>query len=132
MKKTLALFILALSFGANAAVEDWQLKESRYCGVPKRDSRGDIVRSQTVIRAFAKEHPCPSTGKSSSSCPGWQINHVIPLACGGCDSVSNMDWMPKKIKTCKDSWCRDRYERRIYGKDIEGTQKCKSEIVRIE
>lgn len=90
------------------------LREYRICGVPERESDGDIARSATVLRAYRRLHPCPATGLSEGACPGWQINHVIPLASGGCDSVVNLQWVPVRIKTCGAPWCIDRWERRYY------------------
>lgn len=100
------------------------LDETRYCGPPARDAHGVIIRSQAVLDAFQKIHPCPSTGKTTGACPGWQKNHVIPRACGGCDAVSNLDWMPVEIKTCSAWYCRDRFERKIYGAGIPDTAAC--------
>lgn len=90
------------------------LKEYRQCGAPPRDADGVIKRSSKVIYAYRKLHPCPVTGKTTGACPGWQINHVIPLASGGCDAVSNMMWLPDKVKTCTSDWCIDRWERKYY------------------
>lgn len=90
------------------------LKEYRQCGAPKRDADGTIHRDSKVIYAYRKVHPCPVTGKTTGACPGWQIDHVIPLASGGCDAVSNMMWLPDKVKTCTDDWCIDRWERKYY------------------
>ena len=92
------------------------LKEYRQCGAPERDAKGVIKRSSTVLTAYKKYHPCPVTGLSTGSCPGWQINHIIPLAKGGCDAVVNLAWMPDQIKTCKNPYCIDRWERTYYGK----------------
>jgi hypothetical protein len=50
-------------------------------GVP-RDSHGRIERSEKAKDDFKHSHPCPSTGKSSGSCPGYAIDHVIPLKRG--------------------------------------------------
>lgn len=83
--------------------------ETRYCGPPKRDAAGKIIRSASVIAAFRKIHPCPSTGVFTSACPGWSINHSCPLACGCCDSVANMEWMRNDVKAIVD-----RYERKIW------------------
>lgn len=90
--------------------------DTRYCGIEniKRDADGRIARSSAVTRAFRSVYPCPSTGSTSGACPGWQMNHTIPLACGGCDALSNLDWMPVTIKTCADDDCRDRWELRVY------------------
>ncbi len=90
------------------------LAETRYCGAPARDAAGDIVRDARVARAFRKAHPCPSTGRTTGACPGWSIDHVIPLACGGCDSVANMQWLPNEIKRAAGELPKDRWERRVY------------------
>jgi hypothetical protein len=91
------------------------LREVRICGAPKRDAKGEIVRSSAVLAAFRRIYPCPSTGLHTGACPGWQINHSVPLARGGCDSVSNLTYVPVQIKTCRADWCIDRWERRYYG-----------------
>lgn len=90
------------------------LKEYRQCGAPKRDAKGVIARRADVIAAYKRIHPCPSTGKSTGACPAWAIDHIIPLASGGCDAVSNLAWMPLKLKTCPGI-CIDRWEREYYG-----------------
>lgn len=91
------------------------LLEYRQCGAPVRLVDGSIRRRSDVIYAYRKLHPCPLTGLITGACAGWQINHVIPLAKGGCDSVSNMMWLPVQIKTCSTAWCVDRWERTYYG-----------------
>jgi hypothetical protein len=45
-----------------------------------------------VAREFERTHPCPSTGLTSGPCPGYWRGDIIPLACGGRDAVSNMQW----------------------------------------
>jgi hypothetical protein len=93
------------------------LDEVRYCGEPKREADGSIARSREVLGAFKRVHPCPANGATSGACPGWAIDHVIPLACGGCDAVSNLQWLPNELKS-KAVIGKDRFERRIYEKDI--------------
>jgi hypothetical protein len=51
-------------------------------------------RSREVTREFQREHPCPSTGKTSGACPGYRKDHIIPLACDGPDAVSNLQFRP--------------------------------------
>ena len=114
----LALFLSAILSAAIAG----PLDETRYCGEPKRDASGDIYRSSAVRTAFLRSHPCPVTGASTGVCPGWQVDHVIPLACGGCDAVSNMQWLPVWLKTTA-AIGKDRFERRIYGGHVE-TANC--------
>lgn len=91
------------------------LDETRYCTVtPKRTADGSILRRADVLHAFKKHHPCPSTGQSVGACPGWNIDHVIPLAVGGCDAVGNLQWLPVEIKRCAGRFCKDRWERQVY------------------
>lgn len=105
--------LLSLFIVMNSNACTGHLDETRYCGSPERDINGVIIRNSSVIKAYRRVHPCPSTLLFSDSCPGWSINHIIPLACGGCDSVSNLVWMPNSIKTCTTSHCVDQYERKI-------------------
>lgn len=52
-----------------------------------------IHRSHAAITAFKTGHPCPATGARRGPCPGWQIDHAIPLKCGGADDPDNMQWL---------------------------------------
>jgi 5-methylcytosine-specific restriction endonuclease McrA len=70
-------------------------------GVP-RDSHGRIKRSEHAKDEFKKSHPCPSTGKSSGSCPGYTIDHLTPLKRGGADDPSNMQWQTNADAKAKD------------------------------
>lgn len=63
-------------------------------------------RSQKSKNLFKQYHPCPATLKSKGSCPGYIIDHVKPLACGGVDSPSNMQWQTKEAAKQKDRWER--------------------------
>ena len=100
-------------FGTPAQAAD----DSRYCyalsAIP-RDLGGKIIRSSEAIRLFKQMHPCPVTLKTYGACPDWFIDHVIPLASGGCDVPANMQWLPGEIKTCAGKFCKDRFERIIY------------------
>lgn len=87
------------------------INDPRYCGEPARDANGVIKRNRAVLRAFAKVFPCPSTLQPAPSCPGWAIDHTIPLASGGCDSPANLTWLPDAIKRCAEPACKDRWER---------------------
>ena len=49
-------------------------------------------RSRAVVREFQELHPCPSTGRTIGACPGYVRDHVVPLACGGADTVENLQW----------------------------------------
>lgn len=86
----------------------------RICGTVNRDANGVIVRSDAVKSKFQRIHPCPSTGLRTGACPGWSKDHVIPLDCGGCDAVENMQWLKNTIKSCSGTECKDRWERKTY------------------
>jgi hypothetical protein len=68
----------------------------------QRDSHGRIKRSEQARDEFKKSHPCPSTGKSSGACPGYVIDHVVPLKRGGPDQPSNMQWQTVREAKIKD------------------------------
>jgi hypothetical protein len=63
-------------------------------------------RSRAVAREFQREHPCPSTGLTTGACPGYWKDHIVPLACGGPDAVSNMQWQTVAEARAKDHWER--------------------------
>src|SRR6516225_2415325 len=48
--------------------------------------------------------PCPSTGLTSGPCPGYVEDHIVPLACGGPDAPSNMQWQTIREARAKDKW----------------------------
>jgi hypothetical protein len=73
----------------------------------QRDSHGRIKRSAAAKNDFKRQHPCPSTGRSSGACPGYVIDHVRALECGGPDSSSNMQW-----QTVAEGKAKDKTERR--------------------
>jgi len=73
--------------------------------VIQRDAHGRIERSQAARAAFKREHPCPATHLPTGPCPGYVIDHVVPLKRGGADSPSNMQW-----QTVEDAKAKDRVE----------------------
>ena len=69
-------------------------------------ANAEYHRSQKAKNIFKYEHPCPATGRIKGSCPGYIIDHVKPLACGGEDAASNMQWQTKVEAKAKDGWER--------------------------
>lgn len=65
-----------------------------------RDAHGRIQRSDAARHAFARQTGYPS-GR-----PGYVIDHIIPLACGGPDTPANMQW-----QTIAEGKVKDRTER---------------------
>jgi hypothetical protein len=75
----------------------------------QRDRNGRIKRNAGAKHTFEREHPCPSTGRTSGSCPGYVVDHVNPLECGGADAPSNMQWQTSveaKAKDRTEGFCR--------------------------
>lgn len=64
------------------------------------------ARSQKAKHDFAKVHPCPATERHIARCPGYVIDHIIPLCAGGADAPKNMQWQVKR-----DSYKKDKEER---------------------
>ena len=63
-------------------------------------------RSEKAKDSFKYSHPCPANGNNHGSCPGYVIDHINPLACGGADDPSNMQWQTKEASKAKDKWER--------------------------
>ena len=103
------------SYNANAHT----MVDTRICGEPERYSNGVIKRSSSLLRHYKQIHPCPSTGDTRGPCKGWALDHVIPLVCGGCDSIENLQWLPDSIKSAAGVYPKDRWERKINCKPIE-------------
>lgn len=59
-------------------------------------------RSSAAKSAFRYEHPCPATGKVRGACPGWIVDHIVPLCAGGADAPSNMQWQTVADAKVKD------------------------------
>jgi 5-methylcytosine-specific restriction endonuclease McrA len=74
-------------------------------GSLERDSHGRIKRSTRAKDDFKRQQPCPSTGRSSGSCPSYVIDHVVPLKRHGADAPSNMQW-----QTIQDAKTKDKIE----------------------
>ena len=123
---------LAILFTCTAFAQDIRKLDPRYCGSPARDILGEIKRNTTSITIFRLIHPCPTTGQSEGTCPKWEIDYVIPLACGGCDDIVNMQWLPSEVKSNTSPTSKDRWERKIYAAPIPfpDTLNCVNEILK--
>ena len=69
-----------------------------------RDAHGKIARSPQALLQFKNSHACPGTGKTYGSCPGYVVDHVVPLKRGGADAPNNMQWQTKQAAKQKDRW----------------------------
>jgi hypothetical protein len=61
--------------------------------------RPNSIDQHLLNAKFQVIHPCPATG-----CPGYVKDRVIPLACGGPDAPSNMQWQTVRDAKVKDKW----------------------------
>lgn len=68
-----------------------------------------LVSSQATSRsykersAFVRANPCPSKiVHSKNTCPGYVVDHIIPLCAGGADKTYNMQWQTKAVSYKKD------------------------------
>jgi hypothetical protein len=68
-------------------------------------------RLALVKREFQLTQPCPATGRTRGACPGYVKDQVVPLACGGSDAVSNLQW-----QTIRDAKAKDRWETKGYAR----------------
>jgi len=74
------------------------------CVVMLGSASAEQLLSASVKREFQLTHPCPATGRTSGACPGYVKDHVLPLACGGPDAVSNLQWQTTRDAKAKDKW----------------------------
>jgi 5-methylcytosine-specific restriction endonuclease McrA len=70
------------------------------------------LRNPKAVAAFRKLKPCPSTRKTQGACPGYEIDHIVPLAAGGADAPHNMQWLTRQQHRAKTK--RER-EACVYG-----------------
>jgi 5-methylcytosine-specific restriction endonuclease McrA len=75
-----------------------------------------LPRSKAARAEFQRLHPCPATGAKRGACPGWQVDHVIPLKCGGADAPVNMQWL-----TVHDHALKTKREARLCRPAIKST-----------
>jgi hypothetical protein len=71
-------------------------KSSTACTSCERDAKGKIARSESAKETFMRESGYPK-GR-----PGYVVDHIIPLACGGADAPGNMQWQSLDQAKAKD------------------------------
>jgi 5-methylcytosine-specific restriction endonuclease McrA len=119
----LLLFIATLASG-QTKVREYHRKDGTYVSGYTRRSRteqdnysvprtnnGTTRRSASARSQFLSQTTCPSTGQTGRSCPGYVVDHIKPLACGGADDPSNM-----QFQTIEDGKAKDKWERKDCGK----------------
>jgi hypothetical protein len=61
-----------------------------------RDEKGRFIRSNSARARFLRLSGYPN-GR-----PGYVVDHIIPLACGGPDTPENMQWQTVEAAKAKD------------------------------
>ena len=69
-------------------------------------AQAEYARSKAALRAFVNQQACPATGDHRLPCPGYMIDHIKALACGGADAPENMQWQTREDAKAKDKWER--------------------------
>lgn len=65
------------------------------------------ARQASAVAEFKRQQPCPATGKTRGTCPGYIVDHIEPLCAGGADAPANMQW-----QTVEDAKAKDKHEHR--------------------
>jgi hypothetical protein len=59
-------------------------------------------RGTAAPKLFRKYNACPSTKKFTGPCPGWKMDHMEALRCGGRDTPDNLWWQTTEEAHLKD------------------------------
>jgi hypothetical protein len=96
-----SLFLLCLLIPINSIASSRRQPYNSH-----RSHRTRYKRSTAARNAFKRSHPCPSTAMPRGACPGYVIDHIYPLECGGADAPFNMQWQTIAAGKAKDRWER--------------------------
>jgi hypothetical protein len=70
-----------------------QCTEAAPCAVPRANTTpGKVAPSAAAVHEFREKHPCPTSGHSWGTCPGYVVNHIKPPCKGGLDVPANLQW----------------------------------------
>ncbi len=77
------------------------------------------TRDPVQVRHFRSDHACPSTNLFAGACPGYVVDHIIPLCLGGVDEPRNMQWQSRVDALAKDKleWEACRKARKLHQGD---------------
>ena len=97
------LFVLALpaTLSAKGSGKGSGGKSSHAKAAKQPKANGRLVRSAAAKHQFETQSGYPH-GR-----PGYVVDHIVPLACGGADAPSNMQW-----QSVADGKAKDKVERK--------------------
>ena len=110
MRKSSTITLGLTLIVAAAATGDAQRADP---GAP-RDKHGKIARSEKAKDEFKRQTGYPH-GR-----PGYVIDHIVPLAKGGRDAPSNMQWQTNAEAKAKDRWERGGFGKTAISKSLSG------------
>lgn len=72
------------------------------CGLITPEAIAGTLRNAAQRAAFIRHHPCPATGRTRGACPGYVVDHIVPLCADGPNDPGNMQWQMVKEGKAKD------------------------------
>jgi len=67
-----------------------------------------IQRNTAARRAFQREKPCPAIGQATGACPGYVVDHIVPLKRGGTDEPGICSGRRQRRRKRRTVWSRFR------------------------
>ncbi|AFU47320.1 hypothetical protein C380_18130 [Acidovorax sp. KKS102] len=55
-----------------------------------------IPRSSAAVAEFKRQNACPINSATRGPCPGYEVDHIVPLCAGGLDTPANMQWLTRQ------------------------------------
>jgi hypothetical protein len=98
--KYLRLLALCLVIVGTTSLSEGASPHSRRSTQAAHNAHGRIARSHAAKHAFEAQTGYPH-GR-----PGYVVDHIVPLACGGADAPRNMQW-----QTVEEGKAKDKLER---------------------
>lgn len=74
------------------------------CACANSPTEAAKKRNPSARKAFMLTSPCPSTNKFKGACPGYVVDHIVPIKRGGGDHPYNMQWQTLQESKQKDRW----------------------------
>ncbi len=96
-----------LSFAGDSKPKPQKVKPPKPAKPPRPQPLARLVPPKT---AFRRANPCPATGLTSGPCPGYVIDYINPIACGGTNTLMNLQWdtveQAKVLRKWERSGCK--------------------------